>query len=300
MTMIAAPGQNAELLNRAAVKGRSLWDDSLRRLLANKAAMAGFIVLGVLTLIAVIGPFVWPHRFDMQYQDRLRIGPTLENMHWLGTDIYGRDMVARVMTGLQISLAVGLIATLVSLIIGVAWGAVAGFAGGRVDQFMMRIVDVLYAVPFIFFVILVTVVFGRSIFLIFLAIGAVEWMTMARIVRGQTLMLKHKEFVEAARAAGVKPIGLIVRHILPNLLGPVAVYVTLTMPVVILQESFLSFIGLGVNEPLTSLGRLISEGQREFSYPWMLFVPAITMVITLFSLNFIGDGLRDAFDPKDR
>lgn len=300
MTMIAAPGQNAELLNRAAVKGRSLWDDSLRRLLANKAAMAGFIVLGVLTLIAVIGPFVWPHPFDMQYQDRLRIGPTLENMHWLGTDIYGRDMVARVMTGLQISLAVGLIATLVSLIIGVAWGAVAGFAGGRVDQFMMRIVDVLYAVPFIFFVILVTVVFGRSIFLIFLAIGAVEWMTMARIVRGQTLMLKHKEFVEAARAAGVKPIGLIVRHILPNLLGPVAVYVTLTMPVVILQESFLSFIGLGVNEPLTSLGRLISEGQREFSYPWMLFVPAITMVITLFSLNFIGDGLRDAFDPKDR
>ena len=300
MTMIAAPGQNAELLNRAAVKGRSLWDDSLRRLLANKAAMAGFIVLGVLTLIAVIGPFVWPHPFDMHYQDRLRIGPTLENMHWLGTDIYGRDMVARVMTGLQISLAVGLIATLVSLIIGVAWGAVAGFAGGRVDQFMMRIVDVLYAVPFIFFVILVTVVFGRSIFLIFLAIGAVEWMTMARIVRGQTLMLKHKEFVEAARAAGVKPIGLIVRHILPNLLGPVAVYVTLTMPVVILQESFLSFIGLGVNEPLTSLGRLISEGQREFSYPWMLFVPAITMVITLFSLNFIGDGLRDAFDPKDR
>ncbi len=300
MIMTAAPGQNAELLNKAAVKGRSLWDDSRRRLLANKAAMAGIIVLALLTLIAVIGPFVWPHPFDMQYQDRLRIGPTLENMHWLGTDIYGRDMVARVITGLQISLAVGFIATMVSLVIGVAWGAIAGFAGGRVDQFMMRIVDVLYAVPFIFFVILVTVVFGRSIFLIFLAIGAVEWMTMARIVRGQTLALKQKEFVEAARAAGVKPMGLIVRHILPNLLGPVAVYVTLTMPVVILQESFLSFIGLGVNEPLTSLGRLISEGQREFSYPWMLMVPAVTMVITLFSLNFIGDGLRDAFDPKDR
>jgi oligopeptide transport system permease protein len=300
MIMTAAPGQNAELLNKAAIKGRSLWDDSLRRLLANKAAMAGFIVLGLLTLIAVIGPFVWPHKFDTQYQDQLSIGPTLQNMHWLGTDIYGRDMVARVITGLQISLAVGLIATFVSLVIGVAWGAIAGFAGGRVDQFMMRIVDVLYAVPFIFFVILVTVVFGRSIFLIFLAIGAVEWMTMARIVRGQTLMLKQKEFVEAARAAGVKPLGIVVRHILPNLLGPVAVYVTLTMPVVILQESFLSFIGLGVNEPLTSLGRLISEGQREFSYPWMLLVPAVTMVITLFSLNFIGDGLRDAFDPKDR
>ena len=300
MIMTAAPGQNAELLNKAAIKGRSLWDDSLRRLLANKAAMAGIIVLGLLTLIAVIGPFVWPHKFDTQYQDQLSIGPTLQNMHWLGTDIYGRDMVARVITGLQISLAVGLIATFVSLVIGVAWGAIAGFAGGRVDQFMMRIVDVLYAVPFIFFVILVTVVFGRSIFLIFLAIGAVEWMTMARIVRGQTLMLKQKEFVEAARAAGVKPLGIVVRHILPNLLGPVAVYVTLTMPVVILQESFLSFIGLGVNEPLTSLGRLISEGQREFSYPWMLLVPAVTMVITLFSLNFIGDGLRDAFDPKDR
>ncbi len=300
MIMTAAPGQNAELLNKAAIKGRSLWDDSLRRLLANKAAMAGFIVLGLLTLIAIVGPFVWPHKFDTQYQDQLSIGPTLQNMHWLGTDIYGRDMVARVITGLQISLAVGLIATFVSLVIGVAWGAIAGFAGGRVDQFMMRIVDVLYAVPFIFFVILVTVVFGRSIFLIFLAIGAVEWMTMARIVRGQTLMLKQKEFVEAARAAGVKPLGIVVRHILPNLLGPVAVYVTLTMPVVILQESFLSFIGLGVNEPLTSLGRLISEGQREFSYPWMLLVPAVTMVITLFSLNFIGDGLRDAFDPKDR
>lgn len=300
MMTTAPPRDTRDLLNLTAVKGRSLWDDSRRRLLANKAAMAGFIVLGALSLIAVIGPLVWPHPYAMQYQDRLHIGPTLENMHWLGTDIYGRDMVARIITGLQISLAVGLIATLVSLVIGVTWGAIAGFAGGRVDQLMMRIVDVLYAVPFIFFVILVTVVFGRSIFLIFLAIGAIEWMTMARIVRGQTLMLKQKEFVEAARAAGVKPIGLVLRHILPNLLGPVAVYVTLTMPVVILQESFLSFIGLGVNEPLTSLGRLISEGQREFSYPWMLLAPAITMVVTLFSLNFIGDGLRDAFDPKDR
>ena len=252
-----------------------------------------------LTLIAVIGPFVWPHPFDMQYQDRLRIGPTLENMHWLGTDIYGRDMVARVITGLQISLAVGFIATMVSLVIGVAWGAIAGFAGGRVDQFMMRIVDVLYAVPFIFFVILVTVVFGRSIFLIFLAIGAVEWMTMARIVRGQTLALKQKEFVEAARAAGVKPMGLIVRHILPNLLGPVAVYVTLTMPVVILQESFLSFIGLGVNEPLTSLGVLIADGADMMEdKPWMLIAPAVTMSVTLLCLNFIGDGLRDALDPR--
>ncbi len=298
--MMAIPGSQADTLNKAAVKGRSLWDDSRRRLLANKAAIAGGVVLGLLTLIALIGPFVWPHSYSHQYQDRLGLAPTLENMHWLGTDIFGRDMVARVLVGLQISLAVGFIATFVSLVIGVAWGAIAGFAGGRVDQLMMRLVDVLYAVPFIFFVILVTVVFGRHIFLIFLAIGAVEWMTMARIVRGQTLALKQKEFVEAARAAGVKPLGIIVRHILPNLLGPVAVYVTLTMPVVILQESFLSFIGLGVNEPLTSLGQLISAGQKEFAYPWLLLAPAVVMVVTLFSLNFIGDGLRDALDPKDR
>ena len=298
--IIAAPGQNAELLQCAAIKGRSLWDDTRRRLLANKAAVAGAVVLSIFILLAVIGPLVWPHNYSHQYTDRLGLAPTGENMHWLGTDVVGRDMVARLLVGLQISLAVGAIATFVSLVIGVAWGAIAGFAGGRVDQFMMRIVDVLYAVPFIFFVILVTVVFGRSIFLIFLAIGAVEWMTMARIVRGQTLALKQKEFVEAARASGVKPFGIILRHILPNLLGPVAVYVTLTLPVVILQESFLSFIGLGVNEPLTSLGQLISEGQKESGSPWLLIAPAVAMVITLFSLNFIGDGLRDAFDPKDR
>jgi oligopeptide transport system permease protein len=298
--MLSAASQNAETLQRAAVQGRSLWDDTRRRLLANRAAVAGAIVLLIFIAIAVLGPFFWPHNYSHQYTDRLALAPTLENMHWLGTDIVGRDVVARLLVGLQISLAVGAIATSVSLVIGVAWGAIAGFAGGRVDQLMMRLVDVLYAVPFIFFVILVTVVFGRSIFLIFLAIGAVEWMTMARIVRGQTLALKQKEFVEAARASGVRPFGIIVRHILPNLLGPIAVYVTLTLPVVILQESFLSFIGLGVNEPLTSLGQLISDGQKEPSAPWLLISPAIVMVITLFSLNFIGDGLRDAFDPKDR
>jgi oligopeptide transport system permease protein len=299
MSLVAAPSENIALMNQA-VKGRSLWDDSLRRLVANKAAMVGFAVLGLLVLIAIFGPMVWPHKFATQYRDALAIAPTFKDLHIFGTDIYGRDIVARVMMGLRVSLAVGAIATFVSLVIGVMWGAVAGFAGGRIDQLMMRTVDVIYAMPYIFFVILVTMVFGRSIFLIFLAIGAIEWLTMARIVRGQTLMLKQKEFIEAARAAGVRPLGLIVRHILPNLLGPVAVYVTLTMPVVILQESFLSFIGLGVQEPLTSLGRLISEGQRDLGRPWMLIAPAITMVITLFSLNFIGDGLRDALDPKDR
>jgi oligopeptide transport system permease protein len=300
MIATAAPSENAVVLNRAAVKGRSLWDDSRRRLLSNKAAMTGVVMLALLILIAVVGPFLWPHKYNTQYYDRLALGPTFENLHILGTDIYGRDMVARIMAGLGVSLMVGAIATLVSLVIGVAWGAIAGFSGGRVDQVMMRLVDVMYALPFIFIVILVTMVFGRDIFLIFIAIGAVEWMTMSRIVRGQTLALKEKEFVEAARAAGVKPVGLIVRHILPNLLGPVAVYVTLTMPVVILQESVLSFIGLGVQEPLTSLGRLISDGQKEVGSPWLLFAPAATMVITLFSLNFIGDGLRDALDPKDR
>lgn len=299
--MIAtAPSERAEALESAARKGRSLWDDSRRRLLSNKAAVASMAVLGLIILIALVGPFVWPHEYEHQYRDRLRLSPTFENLHLLGTDIYGRDMVARIMMGLRISLAVGAIATTVSLIIGVTWGAVAGYVGGRVDQLMMRTVDVIYAMPFIFFVILMTVVFGRSIFLIFLAIGAIEWLTMARIVRGQTLALKQKEFVEAARAAGVGPWGIITRHILPNLLGPVAVYVTLTLPIVILQESFLSFIGLGVQEPLTSLGRLISDGQRELGDPWLLFGPAATMVLTLFCLNFIGDGLRDALDPKER
>ncbi len=300
MTLASAPIERQQTLELASRKGRSLWEDSRRRLLSNKAAVASMIVLGVLVLIALIGPILWPHGYEHQYRDRLRIGPTLENFHLLGTDIYGRDMVARIMMGLRISLAVGAIATTVSLVIGVTWGAVAGFVGGRTDQLMMRTVDVIYAMPFIFFVILMTVVFGRSIFLIFLAIGAIEWLTMARIVRGQTLAIKEKEFVEAARAAGVGPWGIITRHILPNLLGPVAVYVTLTLPIVILQESFLSFIGLGVQEPLTSLGRLISDGQRELSDPWMLFGPAATMVLTLFCLNFIGDGLRDALDPKDR
>lgn len=300
MTLATAPIERQQTLEIAAKKGRSLWDDSRRRLLANKAAMTSAIILGLLIVIALIGPLVWPHDFEHQYRDRLRLAPTFEHLHLLGTDIYGRDMVARIMMGLRISLAVGAIATFVSLVIGVTWGATAGYIGGRTDQLMMRTVDVIYAMPFIFFVILMTVVFGRSIFLIFLAIGAIEWLTMARIVRGQTLALKEKEFVEAARAAGVGPMGIITRHILPNLLGPVAVYVTLTLPIVILQESFLSFIGLGVQEPLTSLGRLISDGQRELGDPWMLFGPAATMVLTLFCLNFIGDGLRDALDPKDR
>ena len=203
--------------------------------------------------------------------------------------------------GLRVSLAIGLIATLVSLVIGVTWGAVAGYVGGKLDEVMMRFVDVLYSLPFIFFVILLMVTFGSNIVLIFVAIGAVEWLTMSRIVRGQTLTLKQKEFIEAARASGLGQGAIIARHIVPNLLGPVVVYVTLTIPAVILAESFLSFLGLGVQPPMASLGALIAGGAQDMELaPWLLIFPSLVMITTLMSFNFIGDGLRDAIDPKDR
>ena len=301
MSLISTPQEKAELLETAAVKGRSLWDDALARLLRNRAAVTSMIILGILVFLATIGQLLWVHDYDTIYRDRVWIGPTLENWHLLGTDAQGRDMVARILVGLRVSLMVGVVATIVSLVIGVTWGAIAGFVGGKVDQAMMRVVDILYSLPFIFFVIILMVVFGRNIVLIFIAIGAVEWLTMARIVRGQTLALKGMEFVEAAEAAGVSKTNIISRHIIPNVLGPVVVYVTLMIPVVILAESFLSFLGLGVQEPLTSLGRLISAGAQDMEpAPWTLIGPAVTMMITLFCLNFIGDGLRDAIDPKDR
>ena len=294
------PTGRVEPVNQAIAGGRSLWDDARARLFHNKAAVASMWVLGVLVVIALIGPMVWVHDYRT-ISDARAIAPTLEDWHLLGTDLQGRDLMARLMIGLRISLMVGVVATAVSLVIGVTWGATAGYLGGRIDNFMMRIVDVLYALPFIFFVILLLTVFERNIFLIFAAIGAIEWLTMARIVRGQTLAIKGKEFIEAARAAGVSRRAIILRHILPNVIGPVAVYVTLTIPVVILAESFLSFLGLGVNEPLTSLGVLISDGAaRMEEKPWMLLAPAGTMAVTLLCLNFIGDGLRDALDPKDR
>ncbi|MEM1105825.1 MAG: ABC transporter permease subunit [Pseudomonadota bacterium] len=287
-------------VEEAIVSGRSLWDDARTRLLRNRAAVASMWILAVLVVIAAIGPALWIHDSEAQ-STLIKIPPTLENGHLLGTDYVGRDYLARLMVALRISLMVGVVATLVSLVIGVTWGALAGFIGGRVDNIMMRIVDVLYALPFIFFVILLITVFGQNIFLIFAAIGAIEWLTMARIVRGQTLAIKSREFIEAARAAGVSQLAMIRRHVLPNVIGPVAVYVTLTIPVVILAESFLSFLGLGVNEPLTSLGVLISQGANEMrDRPWMLLIPAGTMAVTLLALNFLGDGLRDALDPKER
>ncbi|WP_417477449.1 ABC transporter permease subunit [Maricaulis sp.] len=302
MNTLATPGEKAELMETAAVRGRSLWEDARGRLMRNKAAVVSIIVLGTLVVLAVLGQLgVWVHDYDTIYREEVWIPPTFENWHLFGTDAQGRDMVARTLVGLGVSLMVGIVATIVSLVIGVTWGATAGFVGGRVDQAMMRFVDILYSLPFIFFVIILMVVFGRNIILIFVAIGAVEWLTMARIVRGQTIALKRMEFVEAAEAAGVSQWMIIQRHIIPNVLGPVVVYVTLMIPVVILAESFLSFLGLGVQEPLTSLGRLISAGAQDMEVaPWTLIVPAVTMMVTLFCLNFIGDGLRDAIDPKDR
>ena len=300
-TPILAPGsrQGAALME-TAVRGRSLWDDARRRLLRNGGAVGGMVTLALLVLVAVIGPHVVPFAYDQINKNDVWAAP-LTGGHLLGADSLGRDLLARLLMGLRVSLAIGLIATLVSLVIGVAWGAVAGFVGGVVDEVMMRIVDVLYSLPFIFFVILLMVTFGSNIILIFIAIGAVEWLTMSRIVRGQTLSLKHKEFVEAARAAGLTQGSIIAKHIVPNLLGPVVVYVTLTIPAVILAESFLSFLGLGVQPPMASLGTLIAGGAQDMELAWWLLVfPSLTMVVTLMSFNFIGDGLRDAIDPKDR
>jgi oligopeptide transport system permease protein len=302
MTQISlAPGslRNAALMERA-VKGRSLWDDARRRLLRNRAAVTSMIVLGILVLLALFGPLFTPYAYDEINKSDVWVGPLTGN-HLIGTDSLGRDLLARLFTGLGVSLAIGAVATTVSLVIGVAWGATAGYLGGVVDEVMMRIVDVLYSLPYIFFVILLMVTFGSNFILMFVAIGAVEWLTMARIVRGQTLSLKQKEFIEAARAAGLSRRAIIARHIVPNLLGPVVVYVTLTIPGVILAESFLSFLGLGVQPPMASLGTLIANGAQDMELaPWLLIFPSLTMVVTLMCFNFIGDGLRDAIDPKDR
>jgi oligopeptide transport system permease protein len=285
----------------AEVQGRSLWQDARRRLFRNKAAVVSMVVLAIIAGMAALAPWLSPHPYDAVYWERIAAPPDYANAHWFGTDGNGRDLFVRTLYGARVSLMVGVLATAVSLLIGITWGAIAGYFGGHLDNLMMRFVDVMYSLPFMFFVILLMVVFGRNIFLIFIAIGAVEWLTMARIVRGQTLSVKGKEFIEAARAAGVTNRKIIRRHIIPNVLGPVIVYVTLTVPQVILIESFLSFLGLGVQEPLTSWGVLIAEGAANMeTSPWMLIYPAAFLAVTLFCFNFIGDGLRDALDPKDR
>jgi oligopeptide transport system permease protein len=279
----------------------SLGRDALRRLRHNRAAMAGVFLLLLILLLAFVGPFFNHNAYDSLDWAFFGSPPTLTNDHWFGTDVVGRDLFVRTLYGARISLMVGVVATAVALLIGVTYGSVAGYVGGKTDDVMMRIVDVIYSLPFMFFVILLMVVFGKNILLIFVAIGAVEWLTMARIVRGQTLSLKQKEFVEAARASGLSDLQIIVTHIVPNVMGPVIVYVTLTIPQVILAESFLSFLGLGVQEPMTSWGVLISDGASQMEdAPWMLLFPASFLAITLFCFNFIGDGLRDALDPRDR
>lgn len=371
--------ETAEALHAPA--GRSLFSLAVRRLLRNRAAVAGGIILALVTVFCVVGPWLSPHPYDRVYRSYVGVPPSLERypeesalagamaealqrarlamadfqvdgdhfsvtlrsdkpidprstryidrldefsdtrvvatrddgralvveghvnrqLFLMGTDRSGRDLMTRIMVGGRISLLVGLLATVVSLVIGVAYGAAAGFAGGRIDDLMMRFVDVLYSLPFVFFVILLVVYFGRDFVLIFVAIGAVEWLDMARIVRGQTLALKRREFVQAAEALGVGTAGILRRHIVPNLLGPVVVFVTLMVPKIILLESFLSFLGLGVQAPLTSWGVLISEGAANIqSAPYLIIFPSVFFVATLFALNFIGDGLRDALDPRDR
>tara|TARA_R110000868_G_scaffold112855_10_gene303460 strand:- start:625 stop:1536 length:912 start_codon:yes stop_codon:yes gene_type:complete len=303
MTSINLASRHGEALETAAsVEGRSLWQDAWRRLLRNRAAVVSLIILAVIGLLSVLGPYALPWSYDEIDWDHIEaLPPSLELGHYLGTDYVGRDLLARTLVGGRVSLTVGILATAVALIIGVTVGAVAGFVGGRVDQILMRFVDLMYSVPLTFFVIILMVLFGRNFILMFLAIGCVEWLTMSRIVRGQTLSLRNKEFIEAARASGGTTAGIIWRHIVPNVLGVVIIYVTLTIPQVILLESFLSFLGLGVQEPLTSWGMLINEGAAEMEItPRTLFVPAVFMTVTLFCFNFLGDGIRDALDPKDR
>lgn len=281
--------------------GRSLSQDALARLKRNKAAVASIIVLLALILVAIAGPWFLTHNYEDPDWSAFRSPPSFSDGHWFGTDQNGRDLLARTLFGTRVSLLVALIATLVSVVIGVSYGAIAGYVGGRVDQAMMRIVDIIYALPYILFVILLMVIFGRNVFLLFAAIGALEWLTMARIVRGQTLSIKQREYIEAARACGTSNTAIIFKHIVPNLVGPVVIYATLTIPEIVVVESFLSYLGFGIQEPLTSLGTLIAEGADVLEVlPWLLWFPAAFLVLLLLSLLFIGDGLRDAFDPRDR
>ncbi|MGA7795553.1 MAG: ABC transporter permease subunit [Candidatus Acidiferrales bacterium] len=285
----------------AAPTGRSLWQDAFARLMYNRTAVASGVVLGVIVLASIVVPWISPYNYYTPQWALLNTPPTFHGGHIFGTDDLGRDLLVRVMWGCRVSLLIGMVASIVSVVIGVLWGAAAGFVGGRVDAFMMRIVDILYSVPFIPFVIVLVVMFGRNLLLIFVAIGAVSWLDIARIVRGQTLSLRNKEFIEAARASGVRGPTIVTRHLVPNLLGIVIIYATLTVPSVILFEAFLSFLGLGVQAPMTSLGVLVSDGASELqSYPYLLFIPAVFLASIVYCLNYLGDGLRDVLDPKER
>jgi oligopeptide transport system permease protein len=284
-----------------AAPGRSPWADARTRFVRNKAAVASLVALLVIAALCVFGPMLLPHEFDSTDWDAMKLPPTTLNMHLWGTDESGRDLLVRCLVGGRISLMVGLLATLCSVAVGIAWGATAGFLGGKIDSFMMRVVDMMYAIPYLLIAILLVTILGREFYLVVLAITAFSWMDMARVVRGQTLSLRTMEFVEAARAIGVPTRRIIFSHIVPNLLGVVVIYTTVTVPSVILTESVLSFLGLGIQEPMTSWGVLIHDGTNIMEVaPWMLLFPAALLSITLYCFNFIGDGLRDALDPKER
>ncbi|HWD94055.1 MAG TPA: ABC transporter permease subunit [Verrucomicrobiae bacterium] len=277
--------------------GQSLWQDAWHRLRQNKLALIGACFIALLTIACFLTPLIAPGSYE---KTNLALGPAApSHAHWLGTDILGRDMLSRILFGGCISLSVGLAATLVSVLIGVLYGAISGYVGGRLDVVMMRVVDIAYSLPFVVFVILILVVFGRNIVLLFMAIGAVSWLDMARIVRGQVMSLKKQEFVEAAVALGLRKRRIILRHMIPNVLGIVAIYATLIVPSVMLLEAFLSFLGLGVQAPMSSWGTLINDGRKSMEeYPWLLIYPSLFFSLTLFSLNFLGDGLRDALDVR--
>lgn len=300
--------QNSEFVEKLAdhleemqLEGRSLWQDAKRRFFRNKAAVFSLIVLALILLFITFAPFFFPFTYEDTDWNMMGIPPTTEGLHFFGTDSSGRDLLVRVAIGGRISLMVGIAGALISVTIGTVYGAISGYFGGKTDMVMMRFLEILSSFPFMFFVILLVTLFGQNILLIFVAIGAIAWLGLARIVRGQTLSLKNKEFVEAAIVCGVPRRQIIFKHIIPNVLGLVAVYASLEVPGLILFESFLSFLGLGTQEPMSSWGALLSDGAAQMEVaPWLLIFPAFFLCLTLFCFNFIGDGLRDALDPKDR
>ena len=291
----------AEMADNLEIKGRSLWQDALRRFIRNKAAVTSLFVLVLITLFVSIAPLLSEYAYDHTDWGMMSNPPEIEEGHYFGTDSNGRDIFVRVAVGGRISLMVGISAALVAVVMGTFYGSLSGYLGGRIDSIMMRALEILNSFPFTFFVILLVTFFGQNLFLIFLAIGMVSWLDMARIVRGQTLSLKNQEFIDAAKVAGVPTWAIVFRHIVPNVLGVVVVYASLLVPSMILFESFLSFLGLGVQEPMSSWGSLLNDGAKSMEVaPWLLIFPAAYLTITLFCFNFIGDGLRDALDPKDR
>ena len=297
--------KNSEALDtfseKLEVEGRSLWQDARRRFIHNRAALVSLFILLLIALFVIVAPWMSPFAYDDTDWAMMSAAPDMESGHYFGTDSSGRDLLVRVAIGGRISLMVGIAAALVAVVVGTLYGTLAGYLGGKTDSVMMRLLEILNSFPFMFFVILLVTFFGQNILLIFIAIGMVSWLDMARIVRGQTLSLKRKEYIEAAQVGGVSTLNIVLRHIVPNVLGVVVVYASLLVPGMILFESFLSFLGLGTQEPLSSWGALLSDGANSMEVsPWLLLWPAGFLVVTLFCFNFIGDGLRDALDPKDR